>query len=106
MDKITINLSFYNQDNILRKHVLRWTSWPKEILKYYSFCIVDDCSNKYATEVLEYIDKSNTQKIIRNWKSCEFKPYLLKNGWMPPGALGTRPDRNRFCCHSAFNSAI
>ena len=33
---------------------------------------------------LQYVDKSNTKKIIRSWKSCDFKPPLLKQGWMPP----------------------
>tara|TARA_B100001093_G_C26751317_1_gene981279 strand:- start:277 stop:1023 length:747 start_codon:yes stop_codon:yes gene_type:complete len=33
---------------------------------------------------LQYIDKNNTQKVIRNWISCDFKFSLLKNGWMPP----------------------
>lgn len=32
---------------------------------------------------LQYIDKFNTQKVIRNWKSCAFEPILLKQGWMP-----------------------
>tara|TARA_B100000989_G_scaffold62347_1_gene43028 strand:+ start:1270 stop:1968 length:699 start_codon:yes stop_codon:yes gene_type:complete len=58
MKKITINLSFYNQDNTLRKHVLRWNSWPKEILKYYSFCIIDDCSKNNAKDVLKGINLS------------------------------------------------
>jgi glycosyltransferase len=33
---------------------------------------------------LQYVDKKNTKKIIRNWKSCDFTPGLLKKGWMPP----------------------
>ena len=33
---------------------------------------------------LQYVDRYNTQKIIRNWKSCHFKLSLLKQGWMPP----------------------
>ena len=32
---------------------------------------------------LQYVDKDNTNKIIRFWKSCEFKPNLLREGWMP-----------------------
>ena len=30
---------------------------------------------------LQYVDKKNTNKIIRFWKSCEFKPNLLRKGW-------------------------
>lgn len=33
---------------------------------------------------LEYIDKSNTQKVIRYWKSQAFELPLLRKGWMPP----------------------
>lgn len=32
---------------------------------------------------LQYVDKQNTCKVIRYWKSCDFKPKLLKKGWMP-----------------------
>ena len=32
---------------------------------------------------LQYVDKINTNKIIRFWKSCEFNPNLLRKGWMP-----------------------
>ena len=59
MSKITVNLSFYNQDEVLKKHVIGWISWSEEILKNFSFCIVDDCSKKSATEVIKNIDISN-----------------------------------------------
>lgn len=32
---------------------------------------------------LVYTDKEDTSKIIRYWKSKEFQPSLLDNGWMP-----------------------
>ena len=32
---------------------------------------------------LEYVDKYDTNKIIRYWKSCEFRSAILKQGWMP-----------------------
>ena len=32
---------------------------------------------------LEYVDKQDTNKIVRYWKSCEFRSALLKQGWMP-----------------------
>jgi glycosyltransferase len=32
---------------------------------------------------LQYINKNNTNKIIRKWKSCEFNYDSLKKGWMP-----------------------
>ncbi len=33
---------------------------------------------------LEYVDKVNTYKIIRKWKSGEFSDKKIKSGWMPP----------------------
>ena len=59
MKQITVNLSFYNQDNVLREQVKGWTLWPEEIRKYYSFCIVDDFSKNNAKTILENINKSN-----------------------------------------------
>lgn len=32
---------------------------------------------------LQYVDKFDLNKVIRLWKSCDFKPGLLKQGWMP-----------------------
>ena len=32
---------------------------------------------------LEYVDFDKTDKVIRNWKSCDFNDKLLKRGWMP-----------------------
>lgn len=32
---------------------------------------------------LQYVNKEETSKVIRYWKSEAFKPELLKKGWMP-----------------------
>lgn len=32
---------------------------------------------------LQYVNKKDTSKVIRYWKSEAFKPELLKKGWMP-----------------------
>jgi glycosyltransferase len=32
---------------------------------------------------LQCVIKENTDKIIRFWKSCEFRRKLLRIGWMP-----------------------
>tara|TARA_B100000427_G_scaffold263954_1_gene228965 strand:+ start:7884 stop:8579 length:696 start_codon:yes stop_codon:yes gene_type:complete len=56
---ITINLSFYNQDDVLRKHILGWKSWPEVLKQKISFCIIDDCSKTKATDVLSDIDLSD-----------------------------------------------
>ena len=44
MKKITINLSFYNQNDVLIEQIKCWKSWKKEIRDQFSFCIIDDCS--------------------------------------------------------------
>ena len=59
MKKITINLSFYNQNEILIKQVESWKSWSKEIRDQFSFCIVDDCSKIQAIETLKNVDTSD-----------------------------------------------
>ena len=56
MKKITINLSFYNQNDVLIEQIKCWKSWKKEIRDQFSFCIIDDCSKTKATEVLSDID--------------------------------------------------
>ena len=33
---------------------------------------------------LQYVNAQNTNKVIRYWKSCDYKLSLLKSGWMPP----------------------
>ncbi|CAM3474998.1 glycosyltransferase family 2 protein [Aequorivita lipolytica] len=32
---------------------------------------------------LEYVNKEDTMRVIRSWKSRNFHPKLLKKGWMP-----------------------
>ena len=59
MKKITINLSFYNQNEVLKKHVLLWKSYNQQIKNSISFCIVDDCSKIPANEILSDIDLSD-----------------------------------------------
>ena len=58
---------------------------------FFSSDIISDLMNKIQSENydgvygdLQYVDKGNTDKIIRLWKSCKFSPYLLRKGWMPP----------------------
>ena len=59
MKKITINLSFYNQNDVLIEQIKCWKSWKKEIRDQFSFCIIDDCSKLKATEVLSDVDLSD-----------------------------------------------
>tara|TARA_R110000824_G_scaffold54597_1_gene150676 strand:- start:1669 stop:2370 length:702 start_codon:yes stop_codon:yes gene_type:complete len=57
--KITINLSFFNQNEVLKQHVLSWKKYPRELKERFSFCIVDDCSKTKAMDVLSDIDLSD-----------------------------------------------
>ena len=56
MRKITINLSFYNQEEVL-KNILGW-NFVKGITRKFFFCIVDDCSINLP-QSFKNIDKSN-----------------------------------------------
>ncbi len=33
---------------------------------------------------LEYVNSTDTDKVIRRWESCVYSPELLGKGWMPP----------------------
>ena len=54
---------------------------------------------------LQYVDKKNTNKIIRFWKSCEFNPNLLGKGWMPahPTLILKKEVYNK---HGVFNKSF
>lgn len=40
------------------------------------------CDAAYAD--LQYVDKSNVNKVVRYWRSGEYKAGLFRKGWMPP----------------------
>ena len=63
---ITVNLSYYNQKDVLLRHVLSWKSYSESVKKNFTFCIVDDCSKTPADEVLSSLDISDIDvKIYR-----------------------------------------
>lgn len=41
-----------------------------------------NCDSCYGD--LLYVDRNNTDRTIRYWRSEEFSPNLLRKGWMPP----------------------
>lgn len=41
-----------------------------------------NCGSVYGD--LFYVDRNDTNKIIRNWKSGSYSPGLFRKGWMPP----------------------
>lgn len=52
--------------------------------------IIEKISNLFEEEDIDgvygdllYVDKEDTNKIIRYWKSKAYKPDLLRKGWMP-----------------------
>ena len=54
----------------------------KVIEKYVDTFAKNMCDAVYSD--LFYVDKNNTNKIIRKWKSGEYKENAFLNGWMPP----------------------
>lgn len=53
--------------------------------------VISEIAKKFAETEAEavwgdllYVDRFNTNKVIRNWKSSEYKEGAFKNGWMPP----------------------
>lgn len=58
-----------------------YANWSviKEIVEFMSKEKVDSCYGD-----LTYVDRKNTNKIIRFWKSGKFRKSKFKIGWMPP----------------------
>lgn len=54
-----------------------------DVLSMYAR-LFEDLSNEAAYSDLYYVDKDNTEKIKRKWKSGMYKPGAFLYGWMPP----------------------
>jgi glycosyltransferase len=55
----------------------------KEVIKKYAVVFSEThCDAVYSD--LYYVDKNNTDKIIRKWKSGTYSKNAFINGWMPP----------------------
>lgn len=60
MKLITINLSYYNQSReMLAKHLTLWNKYPYQIMKYFTFFIIDDGSKTDIKEMLKTLPNSN-----------------------------------------------
>lgn len=59
--------------------VLASSSVISKIAKTFT---TNDCQALYGD--LQYVDKSNLSKIVRNWVAGEYKKDLFLRGWMPP----------------------
>ena len=79
----------------LNKGIAMCTGDVIGILHSDDFYIDSDVIRKYADTFLKttcdavysdlyYVDKTNTDKIIRKWKSGEYTNKSFINGWMPP----------------------
>ena len=53
MKELTFILSYYNQQDVLKKHISFWKKYSPEYKEKTSFLIVDDCSKKSALDVLK-----------------------------------------------------
>lgn len=59
---------FYAHENVISKVVYEFEDGTTD-------CVYGD---------LQYVDKINTDKIIRNWKSGTYQHGMFLKGWMPP----------------------
>ena len=55
---------------------------PEVVAKYVKAFATPQTDAVYAD--LHYVDRNNTSKIIRNWKSGQYKAGMFVSGWMPP----------------------
>ena len=90
---ITVNLSFFNQNDILIKHVELWKSYPDELKKLFTFFIIDDFSKTSVIEVLNDIDLSDLNIHIyrvlddlvcniAGVRNLGAKKNVIQNGWL------------------------
>jgi glycosyltransferase len=59
---------FYSNDNVI-----------KMVAEVFEKKNVDSCYGD-----LEYVNKRNTDRVLRHWKSSEYVPGKFRFGWMPP----------------------
>ncbi len=79
---------------------------------FHSKEVISDLVNKIQDENLDgvygdlqYVDKVNPNKIIRSWKSCQFKQNLLRKGWMPAHPT-LFLKREIYLKHGVFNTSF
>jgi len=96
-DKISVVVSEKDQGlyDALNKGIALATGDVIGILHSDDFYLHDRVLQNYADVFLKqkpdavysdlyYVDKNDTDKIIRKWKSGEYRPGSFINGWMPP----------------------
>ncbi|MEO6302021.1 MAG: glycosyltransferase family 2 protein [Bacteroidia bacterium] len=55
----------------------------KTIIEKYATAFIKNHSDAVYSDLF-YVDKNDTNKIIRKWKSGNYKPTSFLHGWMPP----------------------
>ena len=55
----------------------------RNVIQNYADCFLKTNSDSVYSD-LYYVDKINTDKIVRKWKSGIYKTNSFINGWMPP----------------------
>ena len=55
----------------------------KNIIEKYAATFIKNHSDAVYSDLF-YVDRENTNKIIRKWKSGNHKPNSFLHGWMPP----------------------
>ena len=56
MKRVTFLLSYYNQADVLRRHVLQWKAYPRALKDQIVFCIIDDGSRAAAKNTIDSLD--------------------------------------------------
>jgi glycosyltransferase involved in cell wall biosynthesis len=67
-------IGFVHSDDLLASSTV-----ISEIVKKISYETLDGVYGN-----LQYVNKEDTTKVVRFWKSRDFNPLLLHKGWMPP----------------------
>ena len=84
--KLTVVMTYYNQDKMLRKQIDNWNSYSKDLRDEVNFILVDDCSMKNSTEDFDF-------------SSCEFdlNVYRVTDDvyFNVPGAVNLGADKTQ-----------
>ena len=84
--KLTVVMTYYNQDKMLRKQIDNWNSYSKDLRDKVNFILVDDCSMKNSTEDFDF-------------SSCEFdlNVYRVTDDvyFNVPGAVNLGADKTQ-----------
>ncbi len=81
-DALNKGISLASGDIIGFIHSDDFYTHPSVVRLYVETFLKENCDAVYSD--LFYVDKNNTNQIIRTWKSGEYNPSSFLYGWMPP----------------------